>query len=137
MKYIISFFSLSLVYLILSSYFINIAPPIRKELIGRYESRYEKFDYLLIIDSNNTSVFTVRNNKKIIYTDICKNFHIEKLHYRTLAEYQVSFKNCKQMNSNAILKRGLFFNILIGNNGSEVKRIDPDSNVFYEKVLNR
>ena len=83
--------------------------------------------------ANGESKFTVKKDNLIIYEDNCKSLEIEKVDYRTIPAYNLSFRKCDKMDSYAILKRDMFFNLIIGNNGSELKRIDPDANVFYQK----
>ena len=121
-------------YLIASSFFIDFFPATEKELIGSYESSYEGKVYRLVISSDKTVKFEVKKNNTIIYQDICRDYNLGISDYRAFPIATLSFNKCKNMNSHAILKRDLWFNILIGNNGSELKRIDPDANVYYQKI---
>ena len=125
----------ALSYIIASNFFIYIVPPTEKELVGKYFSKFEDKEYTLIISKNKISKFEVRENGKIIYKDECKNYHIEKAHYRTFPVYNIAFSKCIHMDSNADIERGLMFNLLIGNNGAEMERIDPDSRVYYKKQM--
>ena len=130
MKYIILFITL---YYVLSNFFINLFPPKKNELYGQYINNYDNKVYILDIDKNGTSNFIVKENNTVIYSDNCTSYKLESQKYRTFKEYSIDFSNCKKMNSSAILKRDYLFNLLIGNNGTELKRIDPDANVFYRK----
>ena len=124
-----------IVYVVASKFFINLIPPTEEELVGEYESTYENKQYKLIILPDKTTTFEVSKNNNIIYKDSCKSYNLFKVKYRTFPIYNLSFNNCKKMDSNTILERGLLFNILIGNNGSELRRIDPDVNVYFKKII--
>jgi len=128
-----SIFTIGL-FFILSSFIINFFPPTKKELIGTYISSYNGKNYYLDINKSGNTNFIVKNANKIIYRDICRNYEIAQVKYKKLSEYRVVFTECQGMDSSAILERNILFNLQIGNNGSEFKRIDPDSNVFYNKV---
>jgi hypothetical protein len=132
-KIVLLILSLGLIYIFSSDFFINIVPPTKKELSGDYKSEYNNRKYNLSILANGESKFTVKKDNLITYEDNCKSLEIEKVGYRALPAYNVSFRKCDKMDSYAILKRDMFFNLIIGNNGSELKRIDPDANVFYQK----
>ena len=121
-------------YMIASSFFIDFFPATEKELIGSYESHYEGKVYRLVISADKTAIFEVVENNNTIYQDICRNFNLKTANYRVFPIYTLSFNKCKNMNSHTILKRDLWFNILIGNNGSELRRIDPDTNVYFKKI---
>jgi hypothetical protein len=123
----------ALLYIIASKIFIYIAPPTEEEIVGKYFSKFEEKEYILTISSDKKSKLKVLQNGKVFYEDECEKYHIEKAHYRTFSTYYLAFSKCKQMDSHAILKRGLLFNILIGNDGTEMERIDPDANVFYRQ----
>ncbi len=122
-----------LVYLFCSSFFIVLVPPDKNELIGKYESKYDKMKYLLYIMPNGESILTVKKDDKTIYQNRCKSWKIEKMDYRTLPIYNLSFRDCDGMDFSSIIERNLLFKLQIGNNGSELKRIDPDANIFYQK----
>ena len=122
-----------LIYIFSSSFFINIVPPKKEELLGDYKSTHDNKKYTLSILSNGESKFIVESNGSIIYEDQCRSWEMKKLDYRTFSIYNLSFTQCNKMDSSAILERDIFFNVIIGNNGSELKRIDPDANVFYRK----
>lgn len=132
-KFIYAVMALGLIYLFSSSFFIVLVSPHEQELVGNYKSEYDNKQYSLSILSNGESIFTVKKDNIVIYQDKCKAWGVNKLDYRTLPIYYLSFKECDKMDSSSILERDMFFNILIGNNGSELKRIDPDANVFYRK----
>ena len=131
----IMFFTImiAIIYLISSNFFINLIPPTEKELIGIYTSKYEDKQYELILTSDKVAKFKVIKNNNIIYTDECKIYHVEKIEYKIFPIYNLTFDNCEKMDSNTILERDIWFNILIGNNGSELKRIDPDANIYFKK----
>jgi len=132
-KNVLIVISLGICYIIMSSFFINIVPPTKKELLGEYKSQYNNKKYTLSLLDNGESKFIVKKDDLIIYKDTCKSWEIEKAHYRTFPKYSLSFEKCDKMDSSTILERDKFFNIIIGNNGSELKRIDPDANIFYRK----
>ena len=120
-------------YIIASKFFIDFFPVKEQELVGKYESSYEGKKYSLVIAPDKTVEFKVTENNNIIYQDTCKDYNIETEKYRVFPIHILSFNKCKNMDSNTDIKRDLWFNILIGNNGSELKRIDPDSNVYFKK----
>jgi hypothetical protein len=132
-KAILTIVSLGLIYIFSSSFFINIVPPTKEELLGDYKSEYDNQKYTLSIAANGESKFTVKKDNLLIYEDSCQSLEIEEVDYRTFSTYNLSFDKCDKMDSSAILERDIFFNLIIGNNGSELKRIDPDANVFYKK----
>jgi hypothetical protein len=121
-------------YYVLSSFFINLYPPQKDEILGKYTSTYDDKIYILDIDKNGTCNFVVKENNIIIYSENCTSHEVASQKYRTFTEYSIYFNKCEKMNSSAILKRDYLFNLLIGNNGTELKRIDPDSNIFYKKI---
>jgi len=131
LKYIITLF---ITYYLLSDFFINLYPPQEDEIIGRYTSHHDDKSYTLDIKKNGTSNFIVKKNNIIIYSENCISYKLESQKYRTFTEYSIDFNKCNKMDSSAILKRDYLFNLQIGNNGTELKRIDPDSNIFYKKI---
>ena len=134
MKFLLIFsFSFIGLILILSSYMINFFPPTKKELLGIYESIYNEKHYYMDLNESGSVTFMVKKLKKIIYHDFCKNYKIEQVKYKKLSEYRIVFSDCQGMDSSAILNRQLNFDIIIGNNGTELQRIDPDENIFYKK----
>ena len=112
---------------------INFFPPTKKELLGIYESIYNEKYYYMDLNESGSVTFMVKKLKKIIYYDFCKNYKIEQVKYKKLSEYRIVFSGCQSMDSSAILDRQLNFDIIIGNNGTELQRIDPDENIFYKK----
>jgi hypothetical protein len=126
-------FIVGILYFISSNFFIYLLPPSEEELFGEYTSLFENREYRLNLLPSKVAIFEVKENNNIVYKEKCESFHIEKMTYRTFPIYNLSFNNCSKMDSNAILDRSIFFNIMIGNNGTEIKRIDPDANVYYQK----
>ena len=125
---------LAIGYIIASNFFINFFPPTEKELAGNYESHYENKVYRLMISSDKTVSLEVKKNNTILYQDTCRNYSLKMEDYGVFPIATLSFNKCKNMDSNTILKRDLWFNVLIGNNGSELRRIDPDENIYFKKI---
>ena len=125
---------LAIGYIIASNFFINFFPPTEKELAGNYESHYENKVYRLMISSDKTVSLEVTKNNTILYQDTCRDYSLEMEDYGVFPIATLSFNKCKNMDSNTILKRDLWFNVLIGNNGSELRRIDPDENIYFKKI---
>ncbi len=125
---------LAIGYIIASNFFINFFPPTEKELAGNYESHYENKVYRLMISSDKTVSLEVKKNNTILYQDTCRDYSLEMEDYGVFPIATLSFNKCKNMDSNTMLKRDLWFNVLIGNNGSELRRIDPDENIYFKKI---
>lgn len=124
-----------IILLVINNLLVYVYPVSPKELEGNYTSLFENIEYTMVIKKNGYSVITAKNklNNKILNIEQCKKIDIKNIHYRTLPIHTVSFSKCSDMDFDAYVDRDLF-GIKIGNNGTEMKRIDPDLNVYFRKI---